>query len=107
MAAREVLVASDILSNVALLAGFDIKKSEAHCMAQRGGSVVSHVCFGEKIYSPLVTKGEANFLLAFEKLESWRYLDYLHRDGTVLVNNQEINPMTVVTSGAQYPENVA
>ena len=101
-----VLVASDILSNVALLAGFDVKKSEVHGMAQRGGSVVSHVRFGEKIYSPLVTKGEADFLLAFEKLESLRYLDYLHRDGTVLVNNQEITPMTVVTIGAQYPENV-
>lgn len=101
-----VLVASDILSNVALLAGFDVKKSEVHGMAQRGGSVVSHVRFGKKIYSPLVTKGEADFLLAFEKLESLRYLDFLHRDGTVLVNNQEINPMTVVTIGAKYPENI-
>lgn len=101
-----VLVASDILSNVALLAGYDVKKSEVHGMAQRGGSVVSHVRFGEKIYSPLVTKGEADFLLAFEKLESLRYLEYLHQDGRVLINNQEINPMTVFTVGAKYPDDI-
>ena len=101
-----VLVASDILSNVALLAGFDVKKSEVHGMAQRGGSVVSHVRFGEKIYSPLVSKGEADFLLAFEKLEALRYLEYLHRGGKILINDQKITPMTVYTIGAQYPENI-
>jgi len=101
-----ILVASDILSNVALLAGHDVKKSEVHGMAQRGGSVISQVRYGEKIFSPLISKGDADFILAFEKLEALRYIDYLKPHGKILINDQEIIPLTVFSSEAEYPKNV-
>ncbi|MCI0512225.1 indolepyruvate oxidoreductase subunit beta [candidate division KSB1 bacterium] len=101
-----VLVASDILAQVALKAGFDVKKSEVHGMAQRGGSVVSHVRFGARIFSPLVGKNEADFLVAFEQLECLRYLDFLKPDGIAVVNEQQILPMTVFTANQVYPENI-
>ena len=101
-----VLVASDILVRVAMLAGLDTKKSEVHGMAQRGGSVVSQIRYGEKIYSPLIEKGSADIILAFEKLEAVRYLDFLKPNGVVIINNQQITPLSVFFSDIPYPEDV-
>jgi len=97
-----ILLASEILSDVALSRGLDVKKSEVHGMAQRGGSVVSHVRFGEKVYSPVITEGEADILVSFEKMEGLRWLHYVRGGGTVIVNSQEIIP-----SGLEaYPEGI-
>jgi len=102
-----VLVASDILVMVAMEAGLDAKKSEIHGMAQRGGSVVSQVRYGKKIYSPLISTGAADIILAFEKLEAVRYLDYLKSGGVVIVNNQKITPLSVFFANIPYPEDIA
>ncbi|MBN2565239.1 MAG: indolepyruvate oxidoreductase subunit beta [Candidatus Eisenbacteria bacterium] len=97
-----ILLASEILSDVALAHGMDVKKSEVHGMAQRGGSVVSHVRFGKKVYSPVIAEGEADLLVSFEKMEALRWVHYLSPDGTVIVNDQEIVP-----SGLErYPEGI-
>lgn len=101
-----VLVASDVLVRVAMLAGLDTKKSEVHGMAQRGGSVVSQIRYGEKIYSPLIEKGSADIILAFEKLEAVRYLDFLKPGGIIIINNQQITPLTVFFAKIPYPEDV-
>ncbi|MBL7095625.1 indolepyruvate oxidoreductase subunit beta [candidate division KSB1 bacterium] len=101
-----VLVASDVLVAVAMVAGLDSKKSEVHGMAQRGGSVVSQVRYGRKIYSPLIEKGSADIILAFEKLEAVRYLDFLKPGGIVIINNQQIKPLTVYFANIPYPEDV-
>ncbi len=101
-----VLLASEVLGEVAAMAGMDVKKSEVHGMAQRGGSVVSHLRYGREVFSPLISLGEADYLLAFEKLEALRYLDYIHRDSWVFVNDQEIYPLPVSTGRAPYPGNV-
>jgi len=101
-----VLVASDILALVAMHAGLDAKKSEIHGMAQRGGSVVSQVRYGEKIYSPLIQTGAADILLAFERLEAIRYLDYLKKDGIIIINDQQITPLSVFFSNIPYPKNI-
>ncbi|OQX82765.1 hypothetical protein B6D60_11640 [candidate division KSB1 bacterium 4484_87] len=101
-----VLVASDILTMAALNAGLDTKKSEVHGMAQRGGSVVSQIRIGEKIYSPLIAKGTADILIAFEKLEAVRYLEMLKPGGVVVVNDQQITPLTVYFANIPYPEDV-
>ena len=101
-----VLVASDVLVAVAMLDGLDSKKSEVHGMAQRGGSVVSQIRYGEKIYSPLIEKGSADIILAFEKLEAVRYLDFLKPGGIVIINNQQITPLTVFFANIPYPEDV-
>lgn len=101
-----VLLASEVLGEAAALAGLDVKKSEVHGMAQRGGSVFSHLRFGRKVHSPLISRGEADFLLSFEKLESLRYLDYLHRNSWALVNKQVVLPLPVSTGRAQYPRHV-
>ena len=98
-----VIVASKLLTNVVLKAGFDVKKSEVHGMAQRGGSVVSQVRFGEEVFSPLVKKGEGDILLSFEQLESLRYLDYLYKDSFVLMNNQKVLPPSVSMGLERYP----
>ncbi len=87
-----ILLASEILSEVALARGMDVKKSEVHGMAQRGGSVVSHVRFGEKVYSPVIAEREADLLVSFEKMEALRWIHYLAPNGTVIVNTQEIVP---------------
>jgi len=98
-----VLLASEVLAEVSVLSGLDAKKSEVHGMAQRGGSVVSHVRFGKKVHSPLIERGEADFLVSFEKLETLRYLDYLHPSSWVLINDQEVLPLPVSSGKAQYP----
>ena len=98
------LLASRILGNTLLSEGFDVKVSEVHGMSQRGGSVVTYVRFGEKVYSPLIDKGEADFILSFEKLEAARWLSYLKEGGQIVVSDQEIDPMPVVTGAAAYPD---
>ena len=101
-----VLLASEVLGDVAARSGLDVKKSEVHGMAQRGGSVVSHLRFGRRIYSPLIPRGEADFLLSFEKLETLRYLDYLRPDGRIVASGQQINPLPVSSGRMEYPGGV-
>jgi indolepyruvate ferredoxin oxidoreductase beta subunit len=98
------LLASNILAEVGLAAGFDVKKSEVHGMAQRGGSVASHVRWHpEKVFSPLVGLGEADILLSFEKVEALRFAEFLRRGGTAVVNDMAIVPITVSSGSATYP----
>lgn len=97
------LLASKLLGYVLLNQGYDVKVSEVHGMSQRGGSVVTYVRFGEKVYSPVIDKGEADIILAFEKLEAARWLTYLKPSGQIIVNTQEVEPMPVITGTAQYP----
>ncbi len=98
------LLTSRILGGIALDGGYDVKLSEVHGMAQRGGSVVTFVRYGEKVAEPIVEEGQADLLIAFERLEALRYLHFLKKDGTVVVNDQRIDPITVVTGIAEYPE---
>ncbi|KPK63182.1 indolepyruvate oxidoreductase subunit beta [candidate division WOR_3 bacterium SM23_42] len=101
-----IILASDVLCYAAFLEGFDVKKSEVHGMAQRGGSVITHVRFGKKVYSPLIEEGTTDCILAFEKLEALRYIGYLRKGGTVIVDNREIPPMSVLVGQADYPTNI-
>ncbi len=98
------LLASRILGNVLLSQGFDVKMSEVHGMSQRGGSVVTYVKFGEKVYSPIIDEGEADYILAFERLEASRWLPFLKEGGTLIVNDRRISPMPVITGAMEYPE---
>ena len=98
------LLASKLLGRLLLTKGYDIKVSEVHGMSQRGGSVVTYVRFGDKVYSPIIDKGEADFIISFELLEAARYTEYLKRDGRIITNTQEVNPMPVITGAATYPE---
>ena len=100
------LLASKLLGYHLLNEGYDVKVSEVHGMSQRGGSVVTYVRFGEKVYSPVIDKGEADFIVSFEKLEAARYVEYLKKGGRIVVNTQEIDPMPVITGAASYPENL-
>lgn len=100
------LLASRLLGNVAMKQGYDVKVSEVHGMSQRGGSVVTYVKMGEKVYSPVIEKGEADYLLAFENLEALRWIDYLKKGGTLVLNDQQIDPMPVITGKAKYPERI-
>ena len=99
-----ILLASELTAYAQLAAGFDVKKSEVHGMAQRGGSVEAHLRYGEKVYSPLIDPGAADILVAFEILEAVRYLPYLHRDSAVVVNTQKILPPSVALGKASYPQ---
>ncbi len=101
-----IITASNLLSEAALEAGFDVKKSEIHGMSQRGGDVTSTVRFGEKVYSPIVGYGEADFILSFEKLEALRNLPYLKKEGLIIVNDYRIDPLPVASGYARYPENI-
>lgn len=101
-----VLLLSDSLAHAALVSGFDVKKSEVHGMAQRGGSVVSHVRCGTRIFSPLIEEGTAQFLVALEQLESLRYLHYLAPQGVVLVDPLQLYPMPVLLGTADYPTDI-
>lgn len=100
-----ILLASEILSEVLIKAGYDVKKSEIHGMSQRGGSVESHVRAGKKVFSPLIKKGEADFILSFESIEGLRYLEYLSSEGKLIRNTQKIIPLTVTIGNYEYPEN--
>lgn len=100
------LLASKTLGRVLMDAGYDVKVSEVHGMSQRGGSVVTYVRYGKKVYSPIVDKGEADFIVSFEMLEATRYTEYLKKDGQIVVNTQQIDPMPVITGAAKYPANL-
>ena len=100
------LLTSRILGNVGLREGYDVKVSEVHGMSQRGGSVVTYVKMAKKVYSPLIEKGEADIILAFEELEALRWVDYVKSDGKMLINQQRIDPLPVITGKARYPENI-
>ena len=97
------LLASNIVAEVGVQAGYDVKKSEVHGMAQRGGSVTSHVRWGRDVHSPLVGQGEVDIYLAFEKLEALRYVEQLKPGGTVLINDHSIPPVSVSSGGDVYP----
>ena len=98
------LLASKLLGRLLLTRGYDIKVSEVHGMSQRGGSVVTYVRFGDKVYSPVIDKGEADYIVSFELLEAARWTEYLKEGGTIVTNTQQINPMPVITGMAQYPD---
>lgn len=100
------LLASRILGNVLLNQGFDVKVSEVHGMSQRGGSVVTYVKYGDKVYSPVVEKGEADIIISFEQLEAARYVQYLKKGGHIVTSTQQIDPMPVITGAATYPEDI-
>lgn len=101
-----ILLASEIMAYALLAAGYDVKKSEVHGMAQRGGSVTAQLRYGDKVYSPLIEPGRADLQMAFEMMEAVRYLPYLHNGSTVIVNTQKILPPSVATGKTTYPENV-
>ena len=101
------LLASRILGNVILGEGYDVKVSEVHGMSQRGGSVVTYVKYGEQVYSPIIDKGEADYIVSFELLEAARWSEYLREGGRIITNMQQINPMPVITGAAQYPDELA
>lgn len=100
------LLTSRIIGRAALAAGLDVKISEVHGMAQRGGSVVTFVRFGESVSEPVVEEGQADVVIAFERLEALRYAHFLKKDGVLVVNDCRIDPMTVVTGAREYPENI-
>lgn len=100
------LLASRIIGNVLLDLNFDVKVSEVHGMSQRGGSVVTYVKYGDKVNSPLIEKGEADVIVAFEQLEALRWLSFLKIGGNFIVSTQKIDPMPVITGAAKYPENI-
>ena len=100
------LLASKMLGHLLLRAGYDVKVSEVHGMSQRGGSVVTYVRFGDKVYSPIIDKGEADYIVSFELLEAARWLEYLKPGGKIVTNTQRLEPMPVIAGLAKYPENL-
>lgn len=100
------LLTSRILGGITLKTGYDVKLSEVHGMAQRGGSVVTFVRYGDQVSEPIVEEGQADILIAFEMLEAKRYAHFLKKDGALIINQQRIDPITVVTGAAQYPEGI-
>jgi len=101
-----ILLASEVLGEAFLLGGYDVKKSEVHGMAQRGGAVTTHLRYGPKVFSPLIEPGTADLLVAFEKLEALRFAHFLKPDGAAVVNAQEIMPPSVATGRERYPERI-
>ena len=100
------LLTSRILGGLAIAGGYDVKLSEVHGMAQRGGSVVTFVRYGEKVAEPIVEEGQADVIIAFEKLEALRYSHFLKEDGALIINDWRIDPMPVVIGAAQYPNHI-
>lgn len=100
------LLASKLLGKLLVDAGYDVSVSEVHGMSQRGGSVVTYVRYGDRVYSPVITEGEADFIVSFEKLEAARYLSCLKDGGKIIVNDRRIDPMPVITGAAEYPDGV-
>ncbi len=100
------LLASKLLGKLLLQQGFDVKVSEVHGMSQRGGSVVTYVRWGDKVYSPIVDKGQADYIVSFELLEAARYAEFLKPGGVIITNTAKTNPMPVITGAAVYPENI-
>ena len=101
-----VIPASDIMSEVFMEAGYDVKKSEIHGMAMRGGIVTSHFRFGRKVYSPLIKEGEVDILFAFEQLEGLRWINHLRPNGKILMNDNKVNPPVVNLGEMEYPKNI-
>lgn len=101
-----IILASKILANGLMSAGFDVKMSEVHGMAQRGGSVTTQVRFGEKVYSPIIGKGQADILVSFEKMEAGKWMDHLKKGGKVVVNDYEIPSAPILTGKAEYPKGI-
>ncbi len=101
-----ILLASEVMGEAFLIGGYDVKKSEVHGMAQRGGAVTTHLRYGPKVFSPLIDPGTADLLVAFEKLEALRFAHFLKPDGAVVVNAQEIMPPSVATGRERYPERI-
>lgn len=101
------LLASKLLGHVLVSEGYDAKVSEVHGMSQRGGSVVTYVKYGGKVYSPTIDPGEADYIIAFELLEAARYIPFLKKGGTIITSSQHIDPMPVITGAAGYPEDIA
>ena len=100
------LLASKLLGKLLLGKGYDVKVSEVHGMSQRGGSVVTYVRYGDKVYSPVIDKGEADVIISFELLEAARWVEYLKPDGVIITNTQQVNPMPVIIGAQEYPENL-
>ncbi|MBO4395122.1 MAG: indolepyruvate oxidoreductase subunit beta [Eubacterium sp.] len=100
------LLTSRILGGIIRKAGYDVKLSEVHGMAQRGGSVVTYVRYGDRVYEPIVEEGQADVLIAFERLEAMRYAHFLKKDGVLIVNDQRMDPMPVVMGAAEYPADI-
>ena len=100
------LLASKLLGRILLTRGYDIKVSEVHGMSQRGGSVVTYVRYGDKVYSPVIDKGQADYIVSFELLEAARWTEYLKPGGKIITNIQQINPMPVIIGAAQYPQDL-
>lgn len=100
------LLASKLLGRILLTKGYDVKVSEVHGMSQRGGSVVTYVRYGDRVYSPVIDRGEADIILSFELLEAARWIEYLAPDGRIITNTQQTNPMPVITGAAVYPDNL-
>lgn len=100
------LLASRILGNLAICEGYDVKVSEVHGMSQRGGSVVTYVRYGDRVYSPIIEKGGADIILAFELLEAYRALPYLKKGGRLIVNTHKMDPMPVITGAMEYPKDI-
>ena len=100
------LLASKLLGKLLMAEGYDVKVSEVHGMSQRGGSVVTYVKYGDKVYSPVITDGEADYIVSFEKIEAARYVSCLKKGGKIIVNTQEIDPMPVIIGNAEYPSDV-
>ena len=98
------LLASKLLGRLLLSKGYDVKVSEVHGMSQRGGSVVTYVRYGDKVYSPIIDKGQADIILSFELLEAARWTEYLKPGGKIITNTQQVNPMPVITGAAEYPQ---
>lgn len=101
-----IILASKLLSIGLIKAGYDVKMSEVHGMAQRGGNVTTQVRYGEKVYSPIIGKGQADVIVAFEKMEAMRWIDYLKPDGKIVINNYEIPSVPVLTGAVKYPAGV-
>jgi indolepyruvate ferredoxin oxidoreductase beta subunit len=101
-----VILASDIMSEVFMKAGYDVKKSEVHGMAMRGGIVTSHFRFGKRVYSPLIKEGEVDILFAFEQLEGLRWINHLRPDGRIVMNDHKINPPVVNLGEMEYPKGI-
>ncbi|MCL2095666.1 MAG: indolepyruvate oxidoreductase subunit beta [Oscillospiraceae bacterium] len=101
------LLASRILGGVALKLNYDVKASEVHGMSQRGGSVVTYLKYGEKVYSPVICRGEADFILAFEQLEALRWLPYLKKNGVIIMSTHKVNPAPVITGAMEYPKDIS
>lgn len=102
-----ILLASEILSETCMLAGFDVKKNEIHGMSQRGGSVVSHVRYGNEVFSPIIPEGEGDILFGFELMETCRALFFLKQSGSVIANNLQIAPPSVLMGQESYPQNLS